>query len=61
MTKEITSTDNGRKVRASNKKGVIFPAPPASSSMPEWYGEMLNNISQLVAEGRRQVMWTANV
>lgn len=61
MTKEIASHDNGRKVRASNKKGVIFPAPPAASTMPEWYGEMLNNISQLVAEGRRQVMWTANV
>jgi len=61
MTKEITPTDNDRKVRAYNKKGVVFPTPLAASTMPEWYGEMFNNISQLVAEGRRQVMWTANV
>lgn len=61
MTKEIAAQDNDRKVRAANEKGVVFPAPPASSSMPDWYGEMFNNISQLVAEGRRRVMWTANV
>ena len=29
--------------------------------MPVWYGEMLNNIKLLVANGRRQIMWTANV
>ena len=61
MAKKITTTDKDRVVRAINEKGVVFPAPPASSVMPEWYGEMLKNIRQLVADGRRQVMWTANM
>jgi len=29
--------------------------------MPDWYGEMLVSIKELVANGRRQVMFTANV
>ena len=53
--------DEGRKIRAANEKGVVFPVPPEISSMPKWYGEMLDNIRQLVTEGRRQVMWTANI
>ncbi len=59
MSKKLADRD--RLLRASNEKGVVFPTPPASSAMPEWYAEMLDNIKQLVAEGRRQVMWTANV
>ena len=59
--KEIETTDESRNARAYNEKGVFFSAPPASSVMPGWYGEMLDNIKRLVAEGRRQVMWTANV
>ncbi len=59
MTKKLADRD--RLLRASNEKGVFFPTPPASSDMPEWYVEMFDNIKQLVAEGRRQVMWTANV
>ena len=30
------------------------------SSMPRWYGELFDTIKNLVTEGRRQVMWTAN-
>lgn len=59
MSKKLADRD--RLLRASNEKGVVFPTPPASSAMPEWYAEMLDNIKQLVAEGRRLVMWTANV
>ena len=59
MSKKLADRD--RLLRASNEKGVVFPTPPASSAMPEWYAGMLDNIKQLVAEGRRQVMWTANV
>ena len=61
MAKKIEDTKNSRKARAYNEKGVFFPAPPALSTMPEWYGEMLENISRLVADGRRKVIWTANV
>lgn len=61
MAKRTENTENSRKTRAQNEKGVIFPAPPASSTMPDWYGEMLDNIRRLVADGRRKVMWTANV
>lgn len=61
MAKRTENTENSRKTRAQNEKGVIFPAPPASSTMPDWYGEMLENIRRLVADGRRKVMWTANV
>ena len=61
MSKRTEDTENSRKTRAQNEKGVIFPAPPASFTMPDWYGEMLDNIRRLVADGRRKVMWTANV
>ena len=61
MAKRTENTENSRKTRAQNEKGVIFPAPPASSTLPDWYGEMLDNIRRLVADGRRKVMWTANV
>ena len=61
MSKRTENTENSRKTRAQNEKGVIFPAPPASSTLPDWYGEMLDNIRRLVADGRRKVMWTANV
>lgn len=50
-----------RKGRAEEVKGAFFPTPPAPTDMPVWYGEMLNNIKLLVANGRRQIMWTANV
>lgn len=53
--------DNNRNLRAYNEKGVVFPAPPSSLVMPGWYGEMFEHIKLLVAEGRRHVMWTANV
>ena len=29
--------------------------------MPDWYGDMLGSIKELIANGRSQVMWTANV
>lgn len=61
MAKRTEDTENSRKTRVQNEKGVIFPAPPASSTLPDWYGEMLDNIRRLVADGRRKVMWTANV
>lgn len=61
MAKKKLETDKDRMVRAINEKGVVFPAPPALSTMPTWYGEMFEHISRLVVEGRRQVMWTANV
>ena len=61
MSKRTEDTENSRKTRVQNEKGVIFPAPPASSTLPDWYGEMLDNIRRLVADGRRKVMWTANV
>ena len=44
MAKEIATTDKGRVVRAINEKGVVFPAPPASSVMPECYGEILRHM-----------------
>ena len=53
--------NKGRKGRTEEVKGAFFPTPPTSTDMPGWYGEMLDNIKSLVANGRRQVMWTANV
>lgn len=55
------SNNNGRKGRAKDVKGAFFPAPVAPLEMPDWYGDMLGNIKELIANGRRQVMWTANV
>ena len=59
MTKNSDNTD--RKGRTDEVKGIFFPTPPAEFNMPKWYEEMLGNIKQVVANGRRQVMWTANV
>jgi len=60
MIKQITTLNDGRIARAANEDGVFFPAPPATSTMPGWYGEMLNSIRQLIATRRQKVMWTAN-
>ena len=59
MTKNSDNTD--RKGRVDEVNGIFFPTPPVESSMPKWYEEMLGSIKQIVANGRRQVMWTANV
>ena len=58
---KMDKENKGRKGRAEEVKGAFFPTPPAPTDMPRWYGEMLDNIKSLVANGRRQVMWTANV
>lgn len=59
MTKNSDNAD--RKGRTDEVKGIFFPTPPAEFNMPKWYEEMLGSIKQIVANGRRQVMWTANV
>lgn len=59
MTKKSNNTD--RKGRMDEVNGIFFPTPPAEFNMPKWYEEMLGSIKQVVANGRRQVMWTANV
>ena len=53
--------NNDRKGRTRDVKGAFFPTPAAQFEMPDWYGEMLVSIKDLVANGRRQVMFTANV
>lgn len=58
---KMNKENKERKGRAEEVKGAFFPTPPAPTDMPVWYGEMLNNIKLLVANGRRQIMWTANV
>ena len=55
------SNNNDRKGRAKDVRGAFFPTPVAPSDMPDWYGDMLGSIKELIANGRRQVMWTANV
>ena len=55
------NNNNDRKGRTKDVKGVFFPTPAAQFEMPDWYGEMLVSIKELVANGRRQVMFTANV
>ena len=58
MKKEEQS--QGRLGRHDDIKDPFFPVPPTSVEMPSWYGDLLNSIKQLVASGRRQVMWSAN-
>ena len=53
--------NNDRKGRTKDVKDAFFPTPAAQFEMPDWYGEMLVSIKELVANGRRQVMFTANV
>ena len=55
------NNNNDRKGRTKDVKGAFFPTPAAQFEMPDWYGEMLVSIKELVANGRRQVMFTANV
>ena len=55
------SNNNDRKGRAKDVRGAFFPTPVAPSDMPDWYGDMLGSIKELIANGRSQVMWTANV
>ena len=49
-----------RKGRESNTEDMFFPVPPSKSEMPCWYDNMLQQISDLVANERRHVMWEAN-
>ena len=53
--------NRGRKGRAEEYRGAFFPIAPNGEEMPSWYSEMLNGIKELVSEGRRNVMFTANV
>ena len=57
----MSNENNERLGRTKEINTAFFPTPPASSDMPTWYSEMFNDIKALVSEGRRQVMWTANV
>lgn len=50
-----------RKSRTEECDGAFFPVPPTDAELPDWYGKMLENIKSLVSDGRRQVIWTANV
>lgn len=56
MGKELTT----RKGRASKQEEAFFPVPPAENNLPEWYAETLSTLKELVANSRRQIMWTAN-
>ncbi len=53
--------NNDRNGRTKDVKGAFFPTPAAQFEMPDWYGDMLVSIKELVTNGRRQVMFTANV
>ena len=53
--------NNDRNGRTKDVKGAFFPTPAALFEMPDWYGDMLVSIKELVTNGRRQVMFTANV
>ena len=53
--------NNDRKGHKKDVKGAFSPTPAAQFEMPNWYGEMFVSIKELVANGRRQVMFTANV
>ncbi len=39
---------------------VSYPTPPALSEMPEWYGDFFSSVKTLIADCRRQMIWTAN-
>lgn len=53
--------NRGRKGRTEEYRGAFFPVAPNEDEMPSWYHEMLNGIKDLVFEGRRKIMFTANV
>ncbi len=52
--------NNERKGRKSNEKEVFYPVADSQQNMPDWYGNMLEQIKKLVAGERRRVMWEAN-
>lgn len=52
--------NDNRNHRGKQREGVIMPVPPSSYEMPEWYGEMFDNIKKIIANARRKAMWTAN-
>ena len=54
------NNNNDRKGRTIDVKGAFFPTPAAQFEMLDWYGKMLVGIKELVANGRRRVMFTAN-
>ena len=47
------NNNNDRKGRTKDVKGAFSPTPAAQFEMPDWYGEMLVSIKELVANGRR--------
>lgn len=49
-----------RKGSVSNSEDVFFPIPPNKSEMPSWYDGMFQQISNLVADERKHVIWEAN-
>jgi hypothetical protein len=53
--------EDKRRGRAEEVRGAYFPTAEPMSEMPEWYGNMLGKVKELIANGRRRVMWTANV
>lgn len=52
--------NEGRKGRKSNTDDVFFPVPPSKSDMPKWYGNMFQQVKELVANERKLVIWEAN-
>ncbi len=50
-----------RNLRTLNKADVVkYPTPPAPSNMPEWYSNFFADIKEVIANSRRQIIWTAN-
>ena len=58
--KNNTTDQAERRGRISNDDAVFYPVPDAAYKMPEWYGNMLEQIKKHVSSERVHVMWEAN-
>lgn len=50
-----------RKGRSKKIDGIFYPVAPAQSDIPEWYADMLQDITDLVQQERMSAMWSANI
>lgn len=50
----------GRLNRGHSDREAQFPAPPAGSTLPDWYPELLASVSTRVSTGQRRAIAAAN-
>lgn len=56
----MNNENTNRRGRKTNTDDVFFPVSPTKSELPEWYGNMLQQVKKLVANERKHAMWEAN-